>query len=104
MRDCECPVEGHMLGCSMDRGALASLVRKDSSLPPCRDFETCGNVSDPRYTMDFTDVESGAFLYWCASCGPICHAMNDAIQANFDADPTFARKLEEEIEKVERLT
>lgn len=83
------------------------------SLPPCKNFDDpdvpemgaggCKNQSDPRYTMDFTNVEPGAFIYWCAECGPAANAMNDALQAAFDErGDDFTKQLEEAIEQAER--
>lgn len=74
----------------------------DTALPPCKDFEVCGNVSDPRFTMDFTDVEPGAFIHWCAACGPTWHAVSDVLHEKIAEEPGFAKKLKEEIEKAER--
>lgn len=66
----------------------------------CQD---CDRAADPRYTMDFTDVEPGAFIYWCDQCGPVAHEMNDALQASFDADPAFKDRLAAQIdEAIER--
>lgn len=72
----------------------------DESRPPCRDFEHCGNPSDPRYTLDFTDVEPGAFIHFCATCGPLWAEVAEAIEDRARNEPGFAEKLEAEIEKV----
>lgn len=65
----------------------------------CKD---CGKLADERYTMDFTDVKPGAFLYWCAECGPPAHAMNDAlVEALETRGPEFARELEARIKEAE---
>lgn len=68
----------------------------------CRDHgevDGCLGVADPRYTMDFTDVEPGAYIYWCAACGPQAAAMNDALQSAMANRPGFADKLEHELRK-----
>jgi len=85
----------------------------DSSLPPCRNFDDpdvptmgaggCKRPSDPRFTMDFTDVEPGAFVHWCAACGPGAHAMNEALQRAFDTrGDAFTEQLEQAIEQAKR--
>lgn len=62
----------------------------------------CGKLADERYTMDFTDVEPGAFLHWCAECGPRAHAMKDALLEALDTrGPAFARELEAAIDAAE---
>jgi hypothetical protein len=48
----------------------------------CNDYGDapgCLGEIDPRYTMDFTDVEQGAFIYWCAHCGPRAAAMGQLL-------------------------
>lgn len=70
-----------------------------NKLPPCNDFEVCGNESDPRYIMDFSDVEPGAYIYWCSKCGPDMHSINDALQEKLNSEPGFTKKLENEINK-----
>ncbi len=62
----------------------------------CQD---CGRQADPRYTMDFTDVEPGAFIHWCAACGPASHALNDALQHALETRLGFAAQLEAEMDK-----
>ena len=65
----------------------------------CQD---CGNAADPRYTMDFTNVEPGSFIYWCSQCGPAACAMNDALQEAFETrGPEFAQQLETAIDEAE---
>jgi len=63
----------------------------------CQD---CGKPSDESFTMDFTDVEPDAFIYWCSECGPEANAMNDLLQEGFRTRPGFAAKLEAEMDKV----
>lgn len=85
-------------------------MAEDSTLPPCKNFGdddgkggvVCMNRSDPRYTMDFTDVEPGAFIHWCSACGPEAHAMNAALQSAFeDRGDEFTEQLEAAIEAAE---
>jgi hypothetical protein len=54
----------------------------------------CTGVSDPRYTMDFGDVEPGKVIHWCAECGPREHAINNALLLAIDNIPGFAERLE----------
>jgi hypothetical protein len=68
----------------------------------CKDFEYCHNYADSRYTMDFTDVKPGAYIYWCKECGPKMHAINDVLQDKLDNEPGFAEKLEAEMNKVKQ--
>jgi hypothetical protein len=65
----------------------------------CRD---CGAPSDPEQTMDFSDIEPGALLFWCTPCGERAHAMKALLDEALADDPRFAAKLEHEIEKAER--
>lgn len=72
-----------------------------SEAKTCQD---CGAPADPEYTMDFTDVEPGAYIYWCAACGTRAKAMNDALDGAFKTrGPSFAQELEAAIKKVERM-
>lgn len=65
----------------------------------CRD---CGAAADPQFTLDFTDVEAGEFLYWCSRCGPGVHALNDALQEAFATRGLgFAQQLETAIDEAE---
>ena len=59
----------------------------------------CVGLADPRYTMDFTDVRPGAYIYWCRSCGPRAHAMTEALDKAFRERPGFAKELESAINK-----
>lgn len=61
----------------------------------CKDFEVCGNLSDPAFTMDFTDVEPGAYIYWCRDCGPVWSRVSDILDDKLKADRagTFADAL-----------
>lgn len=65
----------------------------------CKDFERCGNEHDERYTMDFTDVEPGAYIYWCSSCGPLMHEIDKALQQKINNEPGFVQKFEKEVMK-----
>ncbi len=65
----------------------------------CRDFEVCGNEADERFTMDFTDVEPGAFIHWCATCGPVWHGVEKAINAKDAADPKFKEQFADAVNK-----
>lgn len=64
----------------------------------CKDFEICGNEHDDNYTMDFTDVEPGAYIYWCGACGPLMHDINNSLQKALK-DPEFKEKFEKEVNK-----
>ena len=80
---------------AMFAAAGEGVVMLRESLPPCRlstdpDVQ-CPNQSDQRYSMDFTDVEAGQVLHFCATCGPVETAMVEAIEARFD-EPGFADK------------
>jgi hypothetical protein len=58
----------------------------------CNDYggnPACLKDADPRYTMDYTDVEDGGYIYWCGHCGPIAHSMEKAINERFAEDPDF---------------
>ena len=48
----------------------------------------CMSEHDDRFTMDFTDVEPDAYIYWCVKCGPEAHATNDLLMKLLD-DPGF---------------
>ena len=66
----------------------------------CKD---CGEPADPEYTMDFTDVEPGAYIYWCVACGPEAKMMNEALtEALSTRGPGFVKELETAIEKAEQ--
>jgi len=64
----------------------------------CRDYGDrpgCLGAADERYTMDFTDVEPGAYLYWCAHCGPDAHALSAALcNALKTRGPEFAEEFD----------
>ncbi len=70
----------------------------------CRDHgdnpECLGEV-DPQYTMDYTDVEGGGYIYWCSNCGPLAHAMEKAINHAFATRPGFAEDLKDAIERAQ---
>lgn len=71
----------------------------DESPKKCKDFEVCGNLADEKFTMDFTDVEPGAYIHWCSKCGPIWTAVNEALTDKLENEPGFADILESEINK-----
>lgn len=60
----------------------------------------CELEADSAFTMDFTDVEPGAYLYWCTTHGQEAHKLNEALQDAFKERPGFATQLEAEIDKV----
>ena len=62
----------------------------------------CLGTVDERYTMDFTDVKSGACIKWCARCGPEGHAIKVAVEKALAERPDFAKELETAIEAAER--
>lgn len=81
--------------------------------PLCRNFDDldtptmgaggCRKQSDPRFLMDFTDVEPGTYIHWCEDCGPKAHAMNELLQEAFATrGPEFAQELEAAIDNVQR--
>lgn len=70
----------------------------------CQDFEECGNEADPEFTMDFTDVEPGAYIHWCRECGPRAQEMDKALKEAFATRPGFAKQLEEAIDRVQTPT
>lgn len=63
------------------------------------DSPDCLGKIDERWTMNFTDVQPGAFLKWCSVCGPKAHVMDKAIQKAFIERPNFAENFEEAINK-----
>lgn len=70
----------------------------------CKDYgdnPSCLKDTDERYTMDFSDVPDGGFIYWCAYCGPIAHNMQAAINEAFLTRPDFADELKAAIDKVQ---
>lgn len=70
----------------------------------CRDHgdaPDCVGEADPRYTMDFTDVEPGAYIYWCSVCGPRANAIDAALQSAMKNRPGFTEQLEKAIEEHE---
>lgn len=68
----------------------------------CQDFAECGNEADPNYTMDYTDVGPGKYIYWCSKCGPIWHTVETALTIQLRTEPGFAEKFKEELKKYER--
>ncbi|OPZ38338.1 MAG: hypothetical protein BWY99_01656 [Synergistetes bacterium ADurb.BinA166] len=48
---------------------------------------TCLREADRSYDMDFTDVKPGAFIHWCASCGPKETAIRTAFENFIHASP-----------------
>lgn len=70
----------------------------------CNDYGDapgCLGESDPRYTMDYTDVEGGSFIYWCARCGPVAHGMEATIMNAFETREGFAEDFRTAIEAAE---
>lgn len=67
----------------------------------CKDFDECGNMADPRYTMDYTDVEPGAFIYWCAKCGPFWTEIEEVLLDKVKNEEGFAEKLESAMDAVQ---
>lgn len=70
----------------------------------CRDHDEptkigCLKVADPKYTMDFTDVEPGAYIYWCSACGPDSHKINETIKKVAEEDPGFVEKFANALKK-----
>jgi len=61
----------------------------------------CLGVADPTYTMDYTDVEPGAYIHWCSVCGREAREMESAIQRAFRTRPGFEREFREAIERAE---
>lgn len=74
----------------------------------CKNFDDpdypgdCLGIADDRYTMDFSDVEPGAKIYWCSRCGPGAQAIETAITEACEDDPSFAKRFEAAIEKAKR--
>lgn len=54
--------------------------------------KVCLREADDRYTMDFTDVESGSFIYWCSSCGPLETAIGEAFARFVACSPANAER------------
>ena len=71
----------------------------------CKDHDDdrpgCLKIADPRYTMDFTDVEGGGYIYWCSSCGKWAHEMNKRITHAMENRPGFVEKFRKAIKEVE---
>jgi hypothetical protein len=66
----------------------------------CNDYgdsPTCEREADERYTMDYTDIGEG-YIYWCARCGQVAHAMNEALVEAMRTRPGFIEELREAIE------
>lgn len=66
----------------------------------CNDYgdnPACQGTIDPQYTMDYTDVEPGCFVHWCAVCGPLAHRLLGAVNEAFDTRPGFAKELSDAI-------
>ncbi len=64
----------------------------------CQD---CILEADPRYTLDFTDVEPDTYIYFCAVHGPTAHKLQAALEKAFAERPDFAEILEMELNKYE---
>lgn len=62
----------------------------------------CLKTPDPRYTMDFSDVDpENGVLYWCSFCGSTEHALLGAIEEAFETRPGFAKEFAVAIESAE---
>jgi len=62
----------------------------------------CEKIADPQYTMDFTDCESGAYIYWCSACGPGAHRIDRALRRALETrGVAFVRKAQRLIEEAE---
>ena len=59
----------------------------------------CKKIADPKYTLDFTDVEPGAYIRFCSACGPEAHRINDALLGRCESEPGFAERLHTAIKK-----
>ena len=66
------------------------------------DAPWCLGVADARYTMDFSDVEPGSKVYWCAACGPKEKALEKAIMGAFETRSGFEEEFQEALDRVER--
>jgi hypothetical protein len=62
----------------------------------------CLGVADPAYTMDYSDVESGAFIHWCSVCGAEAQKLEAAIQIAFQTRPDFEADFRAAIEQAEK--
>jgi hypothetical protein len=56
--------------------------------------DACLGEADESYTMNFSDVEPGAKLYWCSVCGPVAQALENAIVGAIESRPGFDHALE----------
>ena len=68
----------------------------------CNDFGDrpgCLGEIDERFTMDFTDIEKGCYIYWCRRCGPEAHQMHAALNNAFETRPGFAEELKAAMDK-----
>lgn len=72
----------------------------------CNDYgqdPACLGEADPKFTMDFTMVEKGAYIHWCSHCGPRAKKLSDAIdQACDERGPGFIAELRAELDEVEK--
>lgn len=71
----------------------------------CQDYgdnPECLGEADPEYTMDYTDVEPGAYIHWCSHCGLVAHMMEKLICELSANDPTFVDRFEKAITEVEQ--
>lgn len=60
----------------------------------------CGAPPDPQYDMDYTDVQPGAIIRWCSTCGPKALKMQQLLtEALQTRGLEFARELEAELDK-----
>lgn len=64
----------------------------------CRDFGLDVDA-DERYTLDFTDVEPGAYIHFCEQHGIEAKKMDDALKEAFASRPGFAQQLQNAMDK-----
>jgi len=67
-------------------------------MPKCND---CNQEADPKFRMDYTDVEPDTYLHWCSTCGPMAHMLEALIQQELSSRPEFANQLEKALDQVE---
>ncbi len=70
----------------------------------CRDYgdnPACLKEPDPRYTMDYTDVEPApnGLILWCSHCGPLAHSMETAINEAFATRADFKEEFKAAVDE-----
>jgi len=66
--------------------------------------QECGQPADPRYDLDFTDVDPSpaGVLHFCGLCGPQARVMNDLLlAAAAERGAPFLDELEEAVTAAE---